>query len=68
VGVDVSNNDMQQLISGELAGLSPSNYGTGNKVNNLLIPAGPNNNGGVATFRDENVSLNGQFDQQDIQQ
>ena len=59
---------MQHLVNNDMAGLSPSNYDSG-KMNNLLIPAGPNNNGmggqvyqtagEVATFRDENVSLNG---------
>lgn len=51
-----------------MAGLSPSNYDS-NKMNNLLIPAGSSNVGigvkdyqttgvEVATFRDENTSLN----------
>lgn len=61
---------MQQLINNDMAGLSPSNYDS-NKMNNLLIPAGQSNvgiggkvyqtaGGEVATFRDENTSLNAQ--------
>ena len=56
-----------------LAGLSPGQH-ENSKVNNLLIPTGPNagttyqSNGGVATFRDENIELNGQSNDEQLPQ
>ena len=59
--IDQSQTDVQQLFNqNEIGGISE--YNSAN-VNNLLIPTGQNNNaqnlGEVATFRDENMSLNG---------
>ena len=51
---------MQQLFSSEMIH-SATDYDS-HKVNNLLIPTGEHEAvGDAATFRDENISLNGQM-------
>ena len=55
---DASQTDVHQLFNSELN--AATDYDS-HKVNNLLIPVGENAAvGDAATFRDENISLNGQ--------
>ena len=58
--MDATQTDMYQLFNQDMAGVN--DYDSA-QVNNLLIPTGENTVGQneVATFRDENMSLNGQL-------
>ena len=56
---DASQTDVQQLFNSQMNEL---NDYESHKVNNLLIPTGDHAAvGDAATFRDENISLNGQM-------
>ena len=57
---DATQTDVQQLFSSEMIHTA-TDYDS-HKVNNLLIPTGEHEAvGDAATFRDENISLNGQM-------